>query len=306
MDNKKTVIPTRLIPGDTIGVVAPAGSFGMKAFYLGVSILKSMGFRISVSGDIFKKKGYLAGSDTHRAGVVNRLFADRTVKAVFCARGGFGSIRILPLLDFECIRENPKIFVGFSDISAILSVLYAKCGLATFHGPLVTSLADTDQETKTSMLSALSSGKQLKIRPAKGITIRAGNASGPVSGGNLNTLCHLIGTPFEPVYNGHILLLEDRGEPAYKIDRMLTQMKLAGCFDGLAGLALGSFKDCSISEDIFRIADNIFKKNPVPILAGFDAGHGARNITIPMGLKATLDADNHLLSYHKPATVPIS
>jgi muramoyltetrapeptide carboxypeptidase len=116
-------------------------------------------------------------------------------------------------------------------------------------------------------------------------------------------LCHLIGTPFEPSFKGHILLLEDRGEASYSIDRMLTQMKIAGCFDGLAGLALGAFKDCVTKNDIFSIVDNIFNGYTLPILAGFDVGHGKSNITIPIGVQATLDADRHILSYHEPATV---
>ncbi len=296
------LMPARLMPGDTIGIVAPASSFDMEKFYSGITVLESMGFRTSVPDDLFIKNGYLAGPDAHRANLVNRFFADRRIKAIVCARGGYGSIRILSLLDFGSIRKNPKIFVGFSDISALLSVLYAKCGLVAFHGPMVTTLGDADQKTREAIFSVLSSDMKLEIRLENGVTIKHGLASGPVSGGNLTTLCHLVGTPFEPDFKGHILFLEDRGEEVYRIDRMLTQMKIAGCFDGLAGLILGSFEDCGTINEIVRIVDDIFKADPIPILAGFEAGHGRSNITIPMGLEATLDADRHLLSFHEPAT----
>ncbi len=300
---KKPLIPAGLTPGDTIGIVAPASPFDMEKFYSGINALESMGFRTFIPDDLFKKNGYLAGTDDHRANLMNGLFADRTIKGIVCARGGFGSIRILPLLDFETIRKNPKIFVGFSDISALLSVIYTKCGLVTFHGPMVTTLGDADKKTKESIFSTFSSNMKLEITLKSGVTIKSGSASGPVSGGNLTTLCHLIGTPFEPSFKGHILLLEDRGEASYRIDRMLTQMKIAGCFDGLVGLALGTFEDCGTKNDIFSIVDNIFNGYTLPILAGFDVGHGKSNITIPIGVQATLDADRHILSYHEPATV---
>jgi len=134
------------------------------------------------------------------------------------------------------------------------------------------------------------------------MTIRAGSSVGTVSGGNLATLCHLVGTPFQPDFTDHILVIEDVGEPVYKIDRMLVQMKLAGCFKGMAGLALGTFKDCEDPEGLYRVVEKAFNDDDFPILAGFEIGHGKTNITFPVGLAATLDADNHLLLYHSPAT----
>lgn len=296
------LLPGRLLPGDTIGIVAPAGPFDRKEFGRGVEALKAMGFRIVVPDDIYIKNGYLAGPDIHRANLINTFFADRKIKAIICARGGFGSMRILSLLDFELIKKNPKIFIGFSDISAILSVLYTKCGFVVFHGPMVTSLGDASRKTMEALLAAVSSDAMLAIRPKTGITIRHGLASGPVAGGNLTTLCHLVGTSFEPGLKGHLLLLEDKGEPCYRIDRMLTHMKLAGCFDDLAGLVLGSFKNCGPISEIIEIVDNLFKEDNIPILAGFEVGHGKNNITIPIGLNATVDADRQLLSFHESAT----
>jgi len=134
------------------------------------------------------------------------------------------------------------------------------------------------------------------------VTIRSGCSVGTVTGGNLATLCHLVGTPFQPDFADHILVIEDIEEPNYKIDRMLVQMKLAGCFKGLVGLALGTFKDCGNLEGIYRVVERVFKEDDFPILAGFEIGHGKTNLTFPVGLTATLDADNHMLLYHSPAT----
>ena len=304
MDVKqKIIIPHRLIPGDTIGVVAPSSPFNKERFYQGINVLESMGFRTYIPDDLFLKKGHLAGSDIHRAALVNRLVADKKIKAIICARGGFGSIKILPLLDFESVQKNPKIFIGFSDITTLLSVLYIKCGLVTFHGPVVTSLSDATHRTKESMLSALSSGMKLEITTKRGVVIKSGFAFGPVLGGNLTTLCHLVGTSFEPNFNKHILFLEDRGEASYRIDRMLIQMKLSGCFNGLLGLVLGSFMDCGKPDEIHSIISDIFKDINIPIITGFEIGHGLDNITIPIGIEATLNTDRQLLSFHKPATI---
>ncbi|MBL7179379.1 MAG: LD-carboxypeptidase [Pseudomonadota bacterium] len=299
----KLVKPARLKPGDTLGIAAPASLFDRDRFSKGKAVLESMGFRIAVEDDVFLKREYLAGTDAQRADLINRLFADPAIKAIVCARGGFGSMRILSLLDYEAIRKHPKIFVGYSDISALLSVLYARCGLVAFHGPMVTTLADDDKESRDAMLAALTSDIKLELTPTSGRVIKPGRASGPVAGGNLTTLCHLVGTPFAPGFKGRILFLEDKGEAAYRIDRMLSQMKLAGCFDGLAGLMLGSFEKCGKLDRIYRIVAEMFSDVDIPVLAGFDIGHGRTNITIPLGIAATLDADRRKLIYHEPATV---
>ena len=152
------------------------------------------------------------------------------------------------------------------------------------------------------MISALSSEKPLEIVSEKGVTIRSGCSSGPVSGGNLTTLCHLVGTPFEPDYTGHILFLEDQGEAVYRIDRMLTQMRLAGCFDGLGGLLLGSFDNCGKDDEIFRVVESVFQGEDIPMLAGFEIGHGKDNMTVPIGIDATLNTDRKMLLYHGCAT----
>ncbi len=299
----KPVRPPRLKPGDTIGVVAPAGPLERKLFSQGLSTLEAMGFQIRVPDEIFEKTGYLAGDDAHRAQLVNRLFKDTAIPAIVCARGGFGSLRILPRLDFDAIRKNPKIFMGFSDITALLTAITTRSGLVSFHGPVVTTLARASDVTRNTLLAAISSDMPLEVQPASGVVIRAGRAQGPVIGGNLTTLCHLLGTPFEARFKNHILLLEDRGEAPYRIDRMLFQMKLAGCFEGIAGLVLGSFEGCGSLDGVFQVFEEHFKDIPVPVLAGFEVGHGEQNLTIPFGIDATLDTDRQILSFDEPATI---
>jgi muramoyltetrapeptide carboxypeptidase len=300
---QKPIRPPRLNPEDTIGFVAPASPFDSKFFLQGVRTVESMGFRTRVNDEIFEKTGYLAGSDGHRARLINRLFKDPTINAIFCARGGFGSMRILPLVDYDLIRENPKVFIGFSDITALLAAITTRSGLISFHGPVVTTLSGASEMTCNALLKAVSSEMPLEFQPVSGVVVQAGRAQGPLIGGNLTTLCHLLATPFETRFKNCILLLEDRGEALYRIDRMLFQMKLAGCFDGIAGLVLGSFEGCGSLDGIYKIFQEYFQEIPVPILAGFDTGHGEQNLTIPLGIDVTLDTDKQLLVFDQPATI---
>lgn len=297
------VIAERLQPGDTVGIAAPAGPFRRDALKRGVGILRELGYRVHIPEGLNRQDGYLAGSDFHRAALLSGLFADPAIKAVWCARGGYGSMRILPHLDYQKIRKTPKILIGFSDVTALLTALYMRCGLATFHGPLVTTLADSTRKSVTAMNRALSSGESICLATTKkhGV-LNPGLAAGPVIGGNLTTLCHLLKTPFEPCFEGHILFLEDTGEAAYRIDRMLGQMKLAGCFAGLRGLALGTFKNCGPVRTIRRIVRDMFRDFQIPILWGLDIGHGRSNLTLPLGLSAVLDTAEGSLRFRQPAT----
>jgi muramoyltetrapeptide carboxypeptidase len=302
MNNEKIRVPARLRPGDAIGVVAPAGSFNREIFYRGTRVLEEMGFEVFIPAGLFETRGYLAGSDYHRADCVNRMFADKSIKAVICARGGYGAIRILHLLDYETIKRNPKIFLGFSDITALLHALLDRCNLITFHGPVITSLADVTDEARQALFQAISSAGKLEITVPNGIAVKPGSGSGIFCGGNLTTLCHLVGTPFSPSFANKILFLEDRGEAPYRIDRMLVHMNIAGCFKGLAGIVLGAFEECGPIEAILKVVEDIFEDIPVPILAGLEAGHCKNNTTIPVGVEATLDADAHTLFLHQATT----
>ena len=232
------------------------------------------------------------------------MFADDGIKAIFCARGGYGAIRVLSHLDWKTICGRPKIFVGFSDISVLLAAFGTRCGMVTFHGPVVTSLAASDLETKAALKAALSSPHPLIYEPGRPVVIRPGMGRGRVMGGNLCTLCHLAGTAFAPDTAGRILFIEDCGEPHYKIDRMLTHLKMCGWFDAIAGLMIGSFERCGDASTIMEIVAEVFENAQIPVMGGFEIGHGTRNLILPMGIEAVLDTDRGRLTFCGPATAP--
>ncbi len=295
------LVPEKLERGDTIGIAAPASPFNLRNFNRGIYMLKSMGFNVYIPEGIFNRNGYLAGTDDQRASILNNLFSKKDIKAILCARGGFGSLKILSLLDYENISDNPKIFVGYSDITAILSAIFKKCRMISFHGPMAAELGSASQRTIDAMFSVIASRFDFEIYSKKGTGLKPGIGSGVLLGGNLSTLCHLTGTPYFPHVKGSILFIEERGEAVYRIDRMITHMKIAGCFNGLSGLVLGSFTNCGSVKEINKLVSRLFEEFDIPILAGFAAGHGKENITIPFGLKATLDTGGKLLSFKWPA-----
>lgn len=289
--------PRRLRPGAVIGIAAPASPFDREAFDRGLEVLHGLGFETLIPEGLSAAQGYLAGTDKHRAALLQRLFEDPRVDAIVCARGGYGSLRILPLLDYDRIAAHPKIFVGFSDVTSLLSAITGRCAFAAFHGPVVTSLADASESTRAGLLAAITGGEPLVLSPLTAVTIQAGRTAGVVCGGNLTTLCHLIGTPFQPSLRNRILFLEDRGEAPYRIDRMLTQLKQAGCLEGIRGLVLGNFTGCGSDQEIFEVVRDRLPDASVPILAGLPAGHAEPNLTLPLGIPAVLDADRQTLSF---------
>ncbi|MFO8085479.1 MAG: serine hydrolase [Desulfobacterales bacterium] len=296
-------IPFGLLPGDKIAILAPASPFDKEKFSRGIKILKSMGFETFIPPGLFASNGYLAGDDIHRAGLLNEIFRLPDIKAVMCARGGYGSARILEKIDYGHVGKNPKIFIGFSDLTALLTTFYEKCHMVTFHGPTVASLADACPETIEGLFSVLTSQKVVSLFEPKATVIKSGLAKGRVIGGNLTTLCHLLGTPFEPSFNGHILFLEDCKEALYRIDRMLNHMKMAGCFEKLSGLILGDFSECGKQVELIQVFEDHFSDFKFPILAGIGVGHKKTNITLPIGIDATLNADEKYLCYHLPPTI---
>jgi len=295
------MIPKRLQPGSRIGIAAPAGHFNAEKFAAGIQVLEGLGFETVIPSRLSMRKGYLAGDDTYRAAVIHRLFTDPSIDAILCARGGYGSMRILPLIDFSTIQRHPKIFIGFSDITVLLTVLYSRCNMVTFHGPVVTSLAMGSVKTGDALVAATSLSRRIMISPENGFVLKSGMAVGPVIGGNLTLLSHLVGTPYMPRYDGHILFLEDCNEKPYRIDRMLTHMRLSGCLDDITGLFLGQFTDCGSLEMIKDIFADIFQDRDIPIMGGFDIGHDRINLTLPIGLSARLDTNSQQLSYLEPA-----
>jgi len=293
--------PAPISPGDLIGIAAPAGPFEVEKFEKGVAVIKEMGFEVLVPENLQQPDRYLAGSDAHRASLLSDLFNTPDVKGIICARGGYGSLRILDLIDFDLLRNHPKIFLGFSDISALITAITTRSGLVAFHGPNITTLSQASPRTKASFYQAVTSDKPLEIRPGSPRIINPGKAMGVVSGGNLATLCHLLGTPYSPTYGKQIFLMEDISEAPYQIDRMLYQMKMAGCFKDISGVVMGSFHNCAEYEDICEIVRTLFEELQIPILGGFDIGHADENMTIPMGIRATLDTDRGVLIYREAA-----
>lgn len=293
-------IPPRLSVGDTIGIAAPGSPFDRALFQQGVAVLAGMGFRVAYGEDLFERCGYLAGSDAHRAALLNGLFADPAVKAIFCARGGYGTLRLVEHLDWAAIRRSPKLLVGFSDVTNLHAALWSRCRLVSLHGPNVTGLAQADDSSRSALMAALTGEAPVALTLSEGVTLQAGAARGIVLGGNLTCLCHLIGTRFHPRFEGRLLFLEDRGEAPYRIDRMLTQMLQAGCLQGLAGVILGDFSACGAPQAVLEVFRERLGGHGVPILAGLEAGHEQRNLPLPLGLEAVLDADARTLRYRLP------
>ncbi len=298
----KVVRPPRLKAGDTIGIAAPSGPFESDLFTQGMDVLREMGFKIHIPEAIFRKNGFLAGPDEARAGVINTLFADPDIQGILCARGGYGATRVLPHLDWELIRRHPKAFVGFSDITVLHCVLMANAHLVSLHGPMGTTLGKSPEAWRAMLRQALTSDNPLSLSPSGVTVLNHGEATGPVMGGNLTMLCHLVGTPYAPNYQDCLLFIEDVTEAPYRIDRMLVQMSLAGCFDGVAGLVLGQFEDCGKAAKIHEVFMRIFEPLEIPVVADFPIGHGTDNATLPIGLKARLTTRPPRLSYFEAAT----
>ncbi len=291
MNQTASLLPPPLRPGDGISVIAPASPFDRNKFHAGLSVIERLGFRPVFNDDLFQSTGYLAGSDQHRAAAFNAAFSHDQTTAVWCVRGGYGALRILPFIDYQGIQSRPKVLIGSSDITAILHAIGLRCGMAAFHGPMIASLCHASPPTMDAFARLFQWQPNYTVVPETPVIVHKGSATGKLCGGNLATLCHLIGTPWHPQFSGCLLFLEDRGETPYRIDRMLTQMKLAGCFNGLSGLLLGSFEKCGPESEIHRIFNAMFSDIDIPILAGFPAGHGEPNMVLPMGIMARLDAD---------------
>jgi len=280
--------PALLKSGDRLGVCAPSARFDTDKLNLGIQALENLGFKVKVPEEIFQKKRYLAGDDGLRAGVVNQLFSDPDIDGIICARGGFGALRILEHLNWTVIKKNPKPFVGFSDSTALLLSIISETGNLVIHGPNVVSLAHASKKTIDSFYTTLT-GSLDKIKVTDGKIIRPGKCTGVLKGGNIATITHLLSTRYQPDFKNSILFLEDIGEPAYKIDRMLTQMKMAGLFKEIRGVITGSFEKCENDEYIEEILFEIFEKNNIPILSGLDSGHGTVNLSLYMGCKIEMD-----------------
>ncbi len=281
-------------------MIAPSSPFDPDVFARGLDVLSGrLGLVPRVRHDLTARRGYLAGDDARRLEEWREALADPDARAIFCARGGYGAMRLLPAIDPAPLLERPKVLVGFSDVTALHAVLN-RAGLATVHGPVVTQLGRAPGDAVAHLEALLSRsapppGAWDVPPPGAGLvaarTVRPGRASGPLLGGSLAILAHLQGTPFAPPLDGAILFLEDVGEAPYRIDRYLTHLRLAGALDGLAGLAVGRLTRCDdagvLAADVVR---EVALELGVPAIEGVPAGHEDANFALPLGTRATLVA----------------
>ena len=294
---ERPILPPRLRRGDTIGLVCPAGPVREVArLQAGIRLIVDQGFAVKLSGPVEPREGYLADTDEQRAAHLHRLWADEEVRAILAVRGGYGCLRLAGLLDWELLARTPKWLIGFSDVTLLLNTLFHRCGLVSVHGPVATSLAKSDARSQASLFTLLTGTVEERIRPRGVEVLRGGTGRGVLVGGNLTTLVHLLGTPWDHSWDGCILLLEDTNEPLYRLDRMLTQLALAGRFERLAGLILGDF-DLAGTDSLagLRLREAVWARvlelvGPgFPVWAEFPSGHRTANLALPMGMEAVMD-----------------
>ena len=291
--------PAPLKQGDKIGIAATAGSVAEAELRAGVSAVVAAGFSVELAEGILERKGYLAGEQERRAKVLEAFFRREDIAAIFCARGGFGSIQLLPLLDSRSIRRRPKIFVGYSDVSVLLNWLLQECGMITFHGPMVAmELARGLEGRAKGFFWQTLSGEMAHWPVRLPECIRPGLAEAEMVGGCLSALVTTLGTPYEIKTAGRLLFLEDVGERPYRIERMLTHLKMAGKLDGIAGVVFGGFTDCEGEgpRGLKEVIGELFRDASYPVAAGLAAGHGAENLLLPFGVRMSLDATAGTLS----------
>ncbi len=292
-----TIKPRRLEPGDTIGVIAPAGPVAQEEIQPTIDLLYKKGYHIHEASNLFNRKGYLAGHDEARLDDLHSMFSDQDIKAIFCARGGYGSIRILDKIDYDLIFDNPKIIVGYSDITALLFAIFHRTGLVTFHGPMLRDLAQDDGDNLGDFLELASSSTPRIYDLSGGMVLSQGRTRGMVLGGNLSIISSLMGTPFMPMMKGAILFIEDKDESLYRIDRMLSHLRQGGIIDGLSGIIAGRFVGCGDISDINELLKDLTSGTDIPVINGLLVGHDRENRTIPIGLHAELDTEDMTLTF---------
>ncbi|SMO69236.1 S66 peptidase family protein [Fodinibius sediminis] len=302
VDGKGVIKPKALSRGDTIGLISPAGIIGDDTDYDKiVERIQQLGYKTKEGANARRKYGYLAGTDEQRAADLNAMFADPSVDAVMPFRGGWGCNRILDLINYELIQKHPKILVGFSDITSLLLAIQAKTGLTTFHGPVAKVVWTTFTKRHFHKLlgsSALTTLRRRSLHVSKEYDrlniIRPGQARGRLLGGNLSVLTAMIGSDYLPEWEGSILFLEDVGEDVYRIDRMLTQLKLSGILDRISALVFGQCTACDISDEhgftLREILDQHIKPLQIPAFSGALFGHIDHMGTLPVGISAELNA----------------
>ena len=305
--------PKPLRRGDTIGLVGISGAMHEPEVQYKemMDAIDAMGYNVIEADSCREQYGYLSGTDASRARGLNRMFADDRVDAVVCMRGGYGVARMLDLVDFDVIRANPKILLGYSDITALHTAIHQKAGMVTLHGPMPNQAwTNFDDFTRDSMVRALTSTEPLgRIQNPPGMAAQCvvpGRCEGLLVGGNLTLIASACGTPFALDATDKVLLLEDINEYIYRLDSMMTQLRQAGMFDACAGVVLGGFTNCTEEyehyalhlEDIIR---DIIVPAGKPVLANLSIGHTPTKITVPLGVHCVLDAEAGTLEFTEAA-----
>jgi len=312
--------PKALKPGDTVGLIAPA-SYTFDLWKLDDAALRveALGLKSKFGKYVRGRRGFLSGTEAERLEDFHSMFADRDVAGVFCLQGGYGTPRLLDRLDYDLIRRNPKILLGYSDITGLHLAIHRKTGLVTFHGPnMIGNLPPWSLELlKKALFSSAPIGELTNPTEEDPLnrefplrTVAPGTARGRITGGNLTLISSTMGTPYEVDTKGKILFLEDTGEAPYRIDRMLVQLRLAGKLQEAAGIVFGTCTDCAPSRSGFELSlslsevlDELLGSLGKPVLAGLLFGHTKEKATIPIGVEAELDAGAKRLAILEPATV---
>jgi len=308
--------PHRLQPGQTIGVVAPSSPVPAEDLEKGIALITARGYRVVVGEHVLKQAGhcdYLAGEDAARAVDLNAMFARQDIDAIFCARGGYGALRLLDRLDWATLAANPKIFVGYSDITSLHAAILGRANFGTFHAPMVTAHPKLDETVRSVFWQLLESTEPLGALPADPAqmqTVVGGTAEGELAGGCLCLLAHACGSRYAPDFDGKIVVLEDVNDAVYHADRDLWQLRHAGAFEEAAGFVIGSLTGwkkheadppCNTPEALWH---DFFGPLGKPVISGFPFGHEPNPLSLPLGVRARLDADARTLTLLKPAVRP--
>lgn len=304
---KTMIYPNALKQGDTVMIIAPSGPPTIENILKGVQVLKEMGLSVLIGKSVYEKYGYLAGSDQIRLDDIHEAFSRPDVKGIFCARGGYGSARLLPHIQYELIRMNPKVFWGYSDITALHIAFSRRAGLVTFHGPMIEELGKGVDSLSLSSFHQLFSPYSSILSASECIVASDCIVAGPLVGGNLTVLTSTIGSPYEINIDNNILLIEDIGEEPYRIDRMLNQLRLSGKFNACTGVIFTSCHDCmpsKPSQSLQSILYEYFAPYNIPALFGLPIGHINPNIGIPLGVPATINTNNNTVSISSGIAIP--
>ena len=315
--------PKSLKSGDRVAIIAPSSASDFESADKGKKKIHALGLEPVMYPTCYTNYGHLSGTDRERARDVNDAFRDESIKGIICLRGGYGAPRILNMLDYEMIKSNPKVFVGFSDITALHTAFNQICGMVTFHGPMATTnfakvkndKVEFEQYSYKSLVKNIFTaepvGEYKNYNDEKLESMGSGKAEGIFSGGNLTLLVSTLGSEYEIDTKGKILFIEEVGEPIYKIDRMLTTLSLAGKFDDCRGIILGSFVNCEREKKAYEggldltleeVVENTLLKFRKPILYNFKAGHNVPQPTMALGTNVIIDADKKSVIFSESGT----